>query len=192
SSCLSNVKQLAIAAMSYAGDYDEIVAPNAIGTQIGTIWVPGLLMPYMKNVQIWRCPSNGTIQATAAVGMPGATNCACAGTYYRLRGGYGPNYGDTARLTPWPVPGGQALSALQDPAGTLQMMDSACVVASPPGIWPSDGTGSGSNLAASLRHNEGANVLFCDGHVKWLGTGGLGNYTLGSAAKGMWTTTEGD
>ena len=190
-SCQSNLKQIGLAYAMYSGDYDEIVAANSRGSAIGTIWVPGMLMPYMKNLQIWRCPSNGTVQATPAVGMGGAVNCGCP-DYYRLRGGYGPNYGNTSAvngLTPWPVPSGQSLSAMQDPAGTLQMADSSCVVVSPPGIWPSD---TAANKLASLRHNDGSNVLFCDGHVKWLGSGGLGNYTIGAPAKGIWTTTEGD
>ncbi|NDK17151.1 MAG: hypothetical protein GW911_34430, partial [Armatimonadetes bacterium] len=81
-----------------------------------------------------------------------------------------------------------------DASGTLWIADSHCVVASPPGIWPSDGTPTSGNWPKNLRHNEGANVLYCDAHVKWLGTGGLGIYTLNQAggAKGIWTITAND
>lgn len=186
--CQSNLKQIGIAYNMYTQDYDERIAPTSIGSPLGTIWAPGLLDPYIKNKQVWICPSNSTIQATAAVGIQGATNCACANTYYRLRGGYGMNYGDTGRLNPWPVPSGRALAEINDPAGTLMVADSNCVVASPPGVWPSDA----ANMKANMRHNDGANALFCDGHVKWLAQGKLDPCTLGGPARGIWTITEGD
>ena len=188
SSCQSNLKQIGLAYMQYGQDYDERIASNSLNWQQGTVWTPGLLEPYVKSIQIWVCPSYGTKQATAAVAMPGASNCTCAGTWYRLRAGYGPNYGDTGRLNPWPVPSGRALAELMDPSGTLLISDADCVVSSPPGIWPADTNG----LPKTLRHNDGANVALCDGHVKWFNQGGLGTYATGSAATGMWTITAGD
>jgi len=190
-SCQSNLKQIGLAYNMYSQDYDEMLPRNSIGSSLGTIWWTGEVQPYVKNVQLFVCPSCDTLQATAAVGLAGAPNCACANTYYRLRGGYGANYGDTGRLNPWPVPSGRSLSDVPDVAGTLLVADSHCVVASPPGVWPCDGTWTG-NKGYSLRHNEGANVLFVDGHVKWLGEGGLEPCVLGGPARGMWTITEGD
>ena len=99
-SCQSNLKQIGLAYQMYAQDYDEMIARNSIGSAMGIVWVPFLLNPYIKNTQIWICPSYGTLQATPAVGLPGATNCSCDNTYYRLRAGYGPNYGATGYLTP--------------------------------------------------------------------------------------------
>ena len=82
---------------------------------------------------------------------------------------------------------------IKEPEGTLVMADSHCVVASPPGIWPCDGTwADNQNKARSLRHNQGANVLFCDWHVKWLGKGAMQSHTPNTAAKGMWSITRGD
>ncbi|MGQ9731732.1 MAG: DUF1559 family PulG-like putative transporter [Candidatus Zipacnadales bacterium] len=56
SSCLSNLKQLAIAAMMYGQDYDELlpVAPTQGNPMLNV--VQGLT-PYIKNRQIWYCPS---------------------------------------------------------------------------------------------------------------------------------------
>jgi len=71
--CQSNLKQLALAMMSYAADYDERSCRwdfEAVGTQTpfpgGTYggrqddWVdfPEALAPYIKNYQVFQCPSN--------------------------------------------------------------------------------------------------------------------------------------
>ena len=68
-SCLSNVKQLGLAAMMYVQDYDEKLVPSWIGN--GPSWNaaigwPGdqrwqdILFPYTKNLQMYNCPSQGS------------------------------------------------------------------------------------------------------------------------------------
>jgi len=54
SSCLSNVKQLTLAEMMYAQDYDEFVVPYTLP---GQTWMT-LLGPYIKNLQVHQCPSS--------------------------------------------------------------------------------------------------------------------------------------
>ncbi len=64
SSCLSNVKQLALAALSYAQDYDEtnVIYGNQ-GAEVGKYWYM-FLEPYCKNTQVFVCPSrSGTYPA---------------------------------------------------------------------------------------------------------------------------------
>ncbi len=51
-SCLSNLKQLGLAALMYTQDYDEI-SPAA--RMYGGPWWGELLMPYMKNTGILIC-----------------------------------------------------------------------------------------------------------------------------------------
>lgn len=190
SSCQSNLKQIGIGFAMYSQDYDEYIAPSSLNhVGLGIVWWGYLIQPYLKNSQVLKCPSYGNPQATAGVGWPGAANCACANTYWRLRAGYGTNYGDTGRLNPWPVPSNRPLAQIVDTTGTILVTESTCVVASPPGVWPSD---TPANLAASLRHMGGANVLFVDGHVKWLAEGKMDPCTLGGPARGMWTITEND
>ncbi|MEN6401596.1 MAG: DUF1559 domain-containing protein, partial [Armatimonadia bacterium] len=61
-SCQSNLKQIGLAALMYAQDYDEKLAGSRCGTGFdkwgngpGRIWWQGLLMPYAKNYQFFAC-----------------------------------------------------------------------------------------------------------------------------------------
>ena len=60
-SCLSNTKQLGLALMMYAQDYDENFVgsysfPNGWGNCPRYIWAD-MVQPYIKNVQLFTCPS---------------------------------------------------------------------------------------------------------------------------------------
>ena len=78
SSCMSNLKQIGLGALQYSQDYDEMVLPFR-QSQSGSISVmpfSALVQPYVKSVQIFKCPSNttnGNMQGTpnAAQGVPG-------------------------------------------------------------------------------------------------------------------------
>ena len=159
-SCLSNMKQLGLAAMMYVQDYDEkffnrfqpiVVYPqpaNAI------VWCPypnttSLLDPYVKNQQIGICPSRG------------------AGYY-----GYGYNtYLGTAQP---PV----AAGTIVRPAEIVLFEDSswghtAYAPSSGQLGWGQNFSGPGTyvtpvwgtNCPYGL-HNGTVNVTFCDGHAK--------------------------
>src|SRR6266849_5928803 len=63
-SCLSNMKQTAIALISYSTDYDETmplafpnVPPINGGNSRDMPW-DSLLQPYVKSVQVFTCPSD--------------------------------------------------------------------------------------------------------------------------------------
>ncbi|MGQ9729993.1 MAG: DUF1559 family PulG-like putative transporter [Candidatus Zipacnadales bacterium] len=58
-SCLSNVKQLTIAALMYAQDYDELLPCDYYACNSSTTHarLVGQILPYMKNQQILYCPS---------------------------------------------------------------------------------------------------------------------------------------
>jgi len=155
-SCLSNVKQLGLAAMMYVQDYDEIFFPRCTGTwgAAGAVyWYAssatslGLIGPYVKNVQVFTCPS-----------APG-------------RRGYGYNMGF----------GYVAMGTINAPAEKVLFSDdtfgSAVLYHPSQGYlnWganfvdPPGSTGAaivwGTNCPYG-RHNEMANVAFCDGHAK--------------------------
>jgi len=84
-SCLNNAKQLAIAFVMYSQDYDERTVPanSVIWSLAVSAWVAGRLahrmasninwwrfqlQPYVKNWQVFVCPSNG---ATPGPSSPG-------------------------------------------------------------------------------------------------------------------------
>ena len=67
SSCLSNIKQLGLAELQYAQDYDECFSPlgynNSNPADWGQMGWAVRIEPYAKNVQIFKCPSQSLSSA---------------------------------------------------------------------------------------------------------------------------------
>ncbi len=175
--CLSNLKQAGLAMLQYSQDYDEKVCPlfmyeNPTNTLL--FWFPDLAQPYVKNSQIWICPSgqpwstNWNRSTLPAGSGPGYQNMVCS-------------YGGCDAAGAWTGGGGAAMANLVAPANTIQAVD-CCT----PEMWdggtggqpwaqpdylnaPSTDASWGLHAGAVLlKHNEGFNVQFFDGHVKWL------------------------
>ncbi|MCE5239251.1 DUF1559 domain-containing protein [bacterium] len=158
-SCLSNCKQLATAVLQYAQDYDECMPMGRWGGPTGTQpwWGWNVQVePYCKNAQIFRCPSAPTVACGYGV------TCDAA---YSAMGGI-----NTA----------QPLGKIYYPAELLMFIDgmSAAYVHRPAGVGGVCAC-TDTNTVLTFRHNEGANVAFCDGHGKWMmRTNVLGNNRL--------------
>jgi prepilin-type N-terminal cleavage/methylation domain-containing protein len=60
--CVSNLKQLGTSVLMYAQDYDDFLPNNFAGKKDTMLWNDlsgsGLMDPYLKNKQIWFCPSD--------------------------------------------------------------------------------------------------------------------------------------
>jgi prepilin-type N-terminal cleavage/methylation domain-containing protein/prepilin-type processing-associated H-X9-DG protein len=86
-SCLSNTKQLAIAGNLYMGDYDDILVPLAVRSDVGTLQGPEemdpgkprftnsnsfdlLLRPYVKSIDVYSCPTSRGTWTSALAGRP--------------------------------------------------------------------------------------------------------------------------
>jgi prepilin-type N-terminal cleavage/methylation domain-containing protein/prepilin-type processing-associated H-X9-DG protein len=149
-SCLSNLKEIALASLMYAQDYDERLPLAAMyfNAPDFMVWMY-VIQPYVKNIQIFTCPSD------AAHGWPGWYNAT-------QNQGYGYNIY---------LAGGPALAELQTPSMTLMCADSGKLPNGNPyylGCWQAWWAGTAINgTAPEPRHNEGANIAFCDGHAKW-------------------------
>jgi prepilin-type N-terminal cleavage/methylation domain-containing protein/prepilin-type processing-associated H-X9-DG protein len=176
-SCASNLKQLALACRMYASDFDERNVPvarwNPSFAGNGYWWMV-LVEPYLKNLQILNCPSY-----RCEAGFCGAPNWTCdQPPRARYMGGYGMNWGHSActyggvAYPADPGPGDQKDSAVDQPAATVQLADSFCIVArhSASNEWP--GTTSCRGVPS---HNGGVNLSYCDGHVKWSRRNGGGS-----------------
>jgi prepilin-type N-terminal cleavage/methylation domain-containing protein/prepilin-type processing-associated H-X9-DG protein len=150
SSCLSNTKQIAIAILSYAQDYDErmplsvgYIAPATVlaGPEWPNYWWQQV-EPYMKNVQILACPSSSAKYVYSA----GLTD-----TRYTI------NYGYNIKAS------GQPLGTCSLPSETAINVDGVN------NYWRlyNATTGEGAYLWATKIHNDGFNANFADGHAKW-------------------------
>ncbi len=166
STCLSNVKQLMLGVKMYISDYDEtlpqafILAPSwdppggGPAVTVGGMPWPVCIHPYLKNFQILNCPSVSKAWDGTESGVPSdgvgvhsisyAMNMHCAGI---------------------------AEAKVNFVAETMFLADAE----GGDDDWnPTNGEAMGLDPSAGLsfdsippRHNEGANVGFCDGHGKW-------------------------
>lgn len=182
SSCQNNLKQMAVALQQYSQDYDEVMAwdyyaqssgisPAGAGAQ-GTFLIhrwPGKIQPYVKNQNIFQCPS-------ASVRVSGTSATAP----------------DTDLITYWgaggmfALPGSNAVALAQvaKPAETVYVYDDLdagmrdAVVFRP--WWTGNnyngnvtGTNSSFNPNRKPIHTDGVNVMYADSHVKFRKLGQL-------------------
>lgn len=85
--CLSNMKQLGLACMQYANDYDDNMVPPYMQSDTtyndgsSQRW-PHLLYPYVKAIDIYTCPSSANPDKFMPMGVPdGTPGYAGGGTY---------------------------------------------------------------------------------------------------------------
>ena len=160
-SCLSNEKQIDLALLMYAQDYDETLPGTYIYEVPGDVnWLfsfGALAYPYVKNAQLFACPSGGGPTGWAGTDAmipknsywaPDQWFCALSNAKY-------------------------SLAVLQSPSDTIMFLDTNSTNGGPE-FWlgaastAQDYANYTLNGANSPRHNDGRNYAFADGHAKWL------------------------
>ena len=164
-SCLSNLKELALGVLMYAQDYDErlpqMVAP-AIAGGFFPYW-PDLIYPYVKNAQVFICPSRSDLTWTPYSGT--------GGRYI----GYGVCY-STSPIAPFgysTLSDSMSMVDIADPAGTVAISDCNHSISPDSGSYTLQNSRPASHRMGgsayhSVRHSMGTNCAFFDGHAKWL------------------------
>lgn len=167
-SCLSNTRQLATAEMMYIGDYDDKFGrqyfwtnPDHTGDLV--YWTEAVY-PYVKNAQVFECPD--TVDDTWTDVMISGDRINCS---------YGVNT-DYVFTTYWMHGQTAVLSQakMKAPAQTILIVDSwdhrAGREKCAPRVCAPDhgGNGPAAHFWVGDCHAEGANIVFADGHAKWM------------------------
>ncbi|MBI3923832.1 MAG: prepilin-type N-terminal cleavage/methylation domain-containing protein [Armatimonadetes bacterium] len=140
-SCQSNLKQIATATLMYCQDYDEkAMVHRCSGTSQGAPpCYHEQVSSYMKNTQLWVCPSKSASRSCVSVNPKS----------------YGFNILTQSR----------GLAEIRQPAECAMTSETICSIgyftSQKVCACPTDGR---LNLTA---HNDGLNAAFWDGHVKW-------------------------
>jgi prepilin-type N-terminal cleavage/methylation domain-containing protein/prepilin-type processing-associated H-X9-DG protein len=188
--CLSNAKQIGLACRMYTEDWDEVNVPERVYLPGGKlISFRALLQPYVKNKQVFVCPSASNLNSFATfdwqklgyddgTGIPGG----------RLESGYGMNRVHFSLQGVHPSTGdnyGVPDALVQVPAECILIEDSingfgprwdgwysVFYGPSTPGYIrgvtkPDSQLPQNMNDTGAMRHNGGATYIFVDGHAHW-------------------------
>jgi prepilin-type N-terminal cleavage/methylation domain-containing protein/prepilin-type processing-associated H-X9-DG protein len=162
-SCLSNLKQIGTSVLMYVQDYDEMYPLEASAndvTQAPLTW-PNRVMPYVKNVQLFKCPSDGRTPYADYPNCRLILESYCWNAFFGRQDCYGV------------VIYSRSLGAITAPSQCAMLWDNSADwdVAAYGGkyntIDSSDCVKSFDGDVLAGRHNAGDNFMFADGHAKW-------------------------
>jgi prepilin-type N-terminal cleavage/methylation domain-containing protein/prepilin-type processing-associated H-X9-DG protein len=180
--CLSNMKQIGTGLMMYTQDYDEVlpgVDPSnghaaGYGRDLG--WnepfkagVPATyrnwardVQPYIKNYGVYKCP-----ETTPRTSFNGGN-----GPYNECDKGRFPDCYDTSYAING-IAETKALASVPAPADIIYLREFR-IYSRTAQTRPHRTSATSSNfyefnhILYDFIHNEGSNLLFCDGHARWL------------------------
>lgn len=161
SSCMSNLKQIGNALMMYTQDWDEhypYFCWSADNLHHGELW-PYAIQPYLKNWDIFVCPSDGDKFNSwwwdgRDSGRPP--------TPYPPKG---LSYGMSEILQGGGL-GSVSLAQVPEPAITFSVSDAIAASVNDWHWMPGRVIAAHDNKHDA--HGKGINILFADGHVRWL------------------------
>ncbi|BCM92989.1 hypothetical protein IAD21_04874 [Abditibacteriota bacterium] len=184
-SCQSNLKQIMLGWTQYSQDYDERVVPmtttgQSNGAGVVAFSWPVVLQPYIKSQQLFVCASKSELTVTYS---------------------YNGELARSSNATPCPP---RSLAAISSPSQTPAFVDSIGIgypaasatvnqslaffagnngrkLKDPTDLTQGyDNSVSWSEATASIRHFDGCNYAFADGHVKFLKGGTSANAQFAS------------
>jgi prepilin-type N-terminal cleavage/methylation domain-containing protein len=162
--CVSNMRQMGLAVQMYAQDYDECLPLAATATATGFLNWHNLTDPYVKNTQVWICPS----YSAPIRDIFGNSVCHYGFNAYYLNRNVVP--ANTFSLNNAP---GVSLAAIAEPTKCTMIVDDTGI----PGLQPANHLVTyvlpPSQADADFwgrpdpRHTAGVVLGLMDGHVKW-------------------------
>ncbi len=159
--CVSNMKQLSLGVTMYATDYDELLPYenldyNHDGDQnAGDGTWRAMIFPYVKNAQLYICPSH---RPSGNVFDGGYDD-------YGENASYGINSVHEGGTSPPTPPHGRSLAQIDDSASVIFLMESN---GGHEIDHDNDAPGWVPGGEWATRHNGGSSYGFVDGHAKWL------------------------
>jgi prepilin-type N-terminal cleavage/methylation domain-containing protein/prepilin-type processing-associated H-X9-DG protein len=196
--CLSNMKQMALASRMYLSDYDDTVVPcylysvhSAAGTGARGApvlqWWPDLLHPYSKSDKLWHCPNWSAVYDYGRNSFPEGEGPGLK----KLRWSLGCNnwhyWPGNNQNKPAVLLGAMGVNrpgleinsneaSVQNPADLIMAVDAIS-----PELWtppqhdwmnvnkpPRNCPGAQCLGDVHLRHSSGFNAFFVDGHAKFM------------------------
>src|SRR5436190_18591445 len=183
--CLSNLKQIGMATRMYSQDYDEVLVPAYLYNSRSTWeWWMDLLQPYVKNRDVFVCPSWSDVEVRALHAGEKAQAWKWsygANNWHWYPGGFDkdPDLIGPMGINRVTTYFNATEASVQFPANTLYVMDAISqeIYTPPQHDYCKDGKGyeqpatyqgfSARGLV-HFRHSDGFNAVFVDGHGKWL------------------------
>jgi len=155
-SCLNNTKQIILAILMYAQDYDDKIVANATyydypPTGGPFYWWWDATAPYIKNTQVWVCPSKPDV----TIGYGWSYPCMPYWCHSSQR---------VAALAWWNYPAEVMIFGCTRPDGPGGSTYTYSYISYAASHWPDPYTGH-----VGIVHNNGSNIGYMDGHAKWLG-----------------------
>ena len=174
--CLSNMKQIALGMLMYIQDYDERLPQHYMGVAPNRWSIIQMIHPYIKNVQVWDCPSASLQTARYADGTPAFLGERSYGWNHLIFAWY------STKLATIKSPAETVIAAdtcadswgpgrLYYPSFEIGYNESCATNTNwPPNcndsLWDTGNVGYRPGFNFMARHNGTGNVCLVDGHAK--------------------------